>query len=436
MFSLVTGSIRSASLILLLFSPLNKTITHVGTYSDWGPHQFTASSPAGSVKKDYVYTTSIVRTTPYRLDSWRVKRDVSTGLATALEHVNNANITSASCYITIPPPYTHVYSTGGPTGEVHEYDQQTGGFGKKIQQFAFVPEKDLDTVDKSPSALLTGAHGLDISSEHAFAAIMGTDAIEMFKRDLTTGRLTHLSTNVAPRPDIKDAYRHVKVHPNGKILYGLTEDSNYIDVYEILPTTLRHVSAHSILPPHISPLGSPTASNEGDEAGVLINKYRGDTLVFAPPHSLNPDSLIASTRGNTSAQTGWLAFYKVNPAGYILSPTYQDESIQQITTNDTLIRFETPTSGGIANTLDVRDKSAPAQGSGGEVVPKTEKEGYWIVLTDDEKDSLQRGGPMIRVYEWDGWKSHDRSVRIAAQWPAPGETATWFDGASHALWLD
>ena len=66
---------------------------------------------------------------------------------------------------------------------------------------------------------------MEVSSEHAFAAIMGTDAIEMFKRDLTTGKLTHLSSNQAPRPNVKDAYRNVKVHTNGKILYGLTEDS-------------------------------------------------------------------------------------------------------------------------------------------------------------------------------------------------------------------
>ena len=108
MFSLVTGSVRSASLILLLFSPLNKTITHVGTYSDLGPHQFTASAPAGNVKKDYVYTTSIVRTTPYRLDSWRVRRDARTGLATALEHINNANI-SGNLFLPLRVNYNRVY---------------------------------------------------------------------------------------------------------------------------------------------------------------------------------------------------------------------------------------------------------------------------------------------------------------------------------------
>jgi carboxy-cis,cis-muconate cyclase len=62
---------------------------------------------------------------------------------------------ATSSYVSIPPPYTHVYSAGGPTGEVHVIDPTSGGFGEKVQQILFVKEEDLDGADKSPVALVS-----------------------------------------------------------------------------------------------------------------------------------------------------------------------------------------------------------------------------------------------------------------------------------------
>lgn len=59
-----------------------------------------------------------------------------------------------SSYVTVPSPYNHVYSAGGPTGEVHVIDQVTGGLTEKIQQLLFVPEDELQSADKTRVALV------------------------------------------------------------------------------------------------------------------------------------------------------------------------------------------------------------------------------------------------------------------------------------------
>lgn len=61
---------------------------------------------------------------------------------------------ATSSYVTVPAPYTHVYSAGGPTGEVHGIDEVTGGLSEKIQQILFVPEYELENADKTRVALV------------------------------------------------------------------------------------------------------------------------------------------------------------------------------------------------------------------------------------------------------------------------------------------
>lgn len=63
-------------------------------------------------------------------------------------------VAATSSYITIPPPYTHVYSVGGPTGESHVIDPETGGFRDKVQELLFVPEDELGSADKTRVALV------------------------------------------------------------------------------------------------------------------------------------------------------------------------------------------------------------------------------------------------------------------------------------------
>lgn len=57
----------------------------------------------------------------------------------------------------VPPPYKFIYSTGGPTGEVHQVDESTGGFGVKVEEIFFVKKEDLEKADKTRAALVSTA---------------------------------------------------------------------------------------------------------------------------------------------------------------------------------------------------------------------------------------------------------------------------------------
>lgn len=81
-----------------------------------------------------------------------------------------ANKAAISSYITITN--THIYSIGGPTGEVHAKPCSsssasssaaaaaaaaagTTGFGEKVQEVLFVPEDELEGWDKTNKALVS-----------------------------------------------------------------------------------------------------------------------------------------------------------------------------------------------------------------------------------------------------------------------------------------
>ncbi|KAG6883825.1 hypothetical protein C0993_003529 [Termitomyces sp. T159_Od127] len=348
----LSGSFRSLSLFLLAFSPLQRSLELVQTVDAFGPHQYLATSP---------------------------RKDPAT-----------------SSYITVPPPFTHAYSAGGPTGEVHALDRAAGALGDKIQQLLFVPEDELEEADKTRVALRYGSHGVEFSSAgYAFIPVLGTDSIEMYARDSSTGLLTHVASVPSPRgPDAHDGPRHVKIHPNGRILYCVTEHSNLVDAYQITPTGLAHISSRSLLPPS-SPL--PRSS------------FRGDTLLLSPstPTHPAPRALFATTRGAASSTHGWLSTFRLDADGLFVDddPEY----------------WETSTSGGKANALDVRRKD------------EGESEGVWILLTDDDDAAVGEGGGGVRVLEWDGWGTG--GVRVVAGWPRPGDGEIMC-GGSHAVWLD
>jgi carboxy-cis,cis-muconate cyclase len=149
---------------------------------------------------------------------------------------------ATSSYITIPPPYNFIYSVGGPTGEVHafntgispvhseQYPNSPSLFGLKVQDILFVPPEDLEKADKTRVALRYGSHGIELSSSgYAFIPVLGTDSIEMYRRELETGKLVYLSSNGSPRGEgAGDGPRHVKVHPNGKLVYCVTEHSAFL----------------------------------------------------------------------------------------------------------------------------------------------------------------------------------------------------------------
>lgn len=142
-YLLLAGSFRSLSLFLLAFSPADRSLRLAQHVPAYGPHQYIAASHNTRT----IYTTTWAH--PPALHSWVIDRNVS-----SISPVNSVPITATSSYVAIPPPYTHVYSTGGPSGEVHHIDPTTGGFRNKIQEFLFVPEDQLHSADKTRAALV------------------------------------------------------------------------------------------------------------------------------------------------------------------------------------------------------------------------------------------------------------------------------------------
>ena len=80
-----------------------------------------------------------------------------------------------------------------------------------------------------------GSHGIEFSTHRAFVPVVGTNTIEMYTRDRTTGMLRHVASIASPRgSSARDGPRHVKVHPNGKVLYCVTEHCTFLLLANLL----------------------------------------------------------------------------------------------------------------------------------------------------------------------------------------------------------
>jgi carboxy-cis,cis-muconate cyclase len=235
----------------------------------------------------------------------------------------------------------------------------------------------------------------------------------MYSVDHKSGHLSLLSDTKSPREH--DGPRHVVISPDGRVLYSVTEHSesyyflshssfsdltasltaSFVDVYNVTETTLVHLQSISILPPDSNP-----------------SDYRGDTLRLRPPSSKSPspNHLFATTRGFDTSHKGFIAVFSILPTGLLDT---QESKIE---------RWQTPTSGGKANAIELKAKVAEdTTGS------DPSAEGVWIALTDDEPDG---GG--LWILEWDG--EGTGGLKIVAEWSSEGGES--MDGASHAIWLD
>jgi len=273
-------------------------------------------------------------------------------------------------------------------------DSATGGFGAKVQQILFVPPGELADTDKTRVALRYGSHAVEISPRgHAFVPHLGSNKIYMYALERDTGFLVVLSQNESPREG--DGPRHVVVSPDGKLLYSIAEHTNFVDIYSINDMDVTHHASRSLLPARLR--GEP-------------HMFRGDTLRLSPPTeaSPNPTHLFATTRGATRGETrGWLTAFQLGNDGLFVSRDDDEDT--------GVVRWETPTSGGRANAIELR--------------PKDKGDGLWIVLTDDDDHA---SGPAVRVLDW----SAENGISQAAEWPRHGEREVKVEGASHAIWLD
>ncbi|KIY44317.1 hypothetical protein FISHEDRAFT_67470 [Fistulina hepatica ATCC 64428] len=393
---ILAGSFRSPSLFLLAFQPSpDPSLSFLqNTGTTYGEHQFIALN--GGHNK--AYTTSWGD--PPILSSWNL---IDAQGAWHISHINNALITATSSYVSVPAPYTHAYSMGGPTGEVHVIAED-GGLGEKVQEILFVPETDLERADKSRVALVsrrTGSHAIEFSSATAprlaFVPVLGTLAhpgtIEVYSYESDSGLLTKIYSVPSPRPhfaDVNDGPRHVKVHPNGKVLYCVTEHSNRLDIYQIdamsaVPVT--YVASRPLM---------PAGAGRG---------FRGSTLELAPSSSERPAPLaiLTTTRGGSEELNGWIGVFPLDADGYFSSDTNGSTSCS--------VRYhELPTSGGrsLAVSLLPNDQRA---------------DHVWVLLSDD---SSEDGG--IRVFDW---QLTDHSLTEVVKWSDED-----IGGSSFSIWLD
>ncbi|KAF9045723.1 putative isomerase YbhE [Hymenopellis radicata] len=316
---ILSGSFTSLSLWLLALTlpsptaspPSEASIRLVRSILALGPHQYLHSSPTKDV------------------------------------HLGAAPITATSSYITIRDKW--MYSAGGPTGEVHRLPFPEP---VKEQQFLFVPEDELETADKTRAALRTGSHAIEFSEgdvARAYVPVLGTDTVHIYIVDPVTGLLAEKKVLKTPEGS---GPRHLKLHPNGQVLYVVTEHDNTLLTYSL--PSLKLLSTHTLYPPATS-LSSP-------KVPVDHPSYRGDTLMLSP----SATTLFTTTRGATPATRGWLAAFPLTSSG-LIAPLSSDSA--EIT------YWLTPTSGGKANAIDVL--SYPG-----------EKDKVLLVLTDDDPSSL------------------------------------------------
>lgn len=208
--------------------------------------------------------------------------------------------------------------------------------------------------------------------------------------------------------------------------------ASYLDVYTVHSSKpyLSHSQRLSVIPPH---------------QHAIRELYRGDTLRLSADHR----RLYVTTRGKTPSQRGWVATFDLAPDGSVreAATTREGEGYGAVS------RFETQTSGGKANAIEVfpaefwPSAGRTAAGSAGQAGkeestlvdgarPGPDGRDY-LVLTDDELG-------YVSILEWrDDWGElrEVAVVQLGVDKPLEGEGSGEIleeeegTGASHAVWL-
>ncbi len=165
------GSFNVIFLYILALNTWSHQINIIGRTNALGPHQYLARNAA----TDRLYTTTWAwlpllglwyidwnewawrtmvpnaGTSQHNSHKWDL--DPYSLLDAGSTECAHSMIASTSSYITLTD--THIYSAGGPTGEAHEIDPNTGGIGNKIEQLLYVDEDRLAAEDKTNKALVS-----------------------------------------------------------------------------------------------------------------------------------------------------------------------------------------------------------------------------------------------------------------------------------------
>lgn len=354
----VVGTFNTPDLFTLAFSPPSGTSEaslNISRRSQAiGNHSWLALSPVEQQNstKRFLYATAW--TEPPSIAAYRI--DPSSHDITSL---NSKPIRSRSGYVCASG--THVYSSGGSTGEAFTIAPD-GSVGELVQELSFVDED----ASANPSQALhgdfgglrSGAHSVDLSPDmrSLYVADIGRNCIWTYSinqtQDVGSGPHLKLGTkHISPRSN--DGPRHTWPHPSGKILYSLQEHSSMVDVFSVAAdgVTLTHKQGVKII---------PAAKDPKD---YWADEVRLSTLPSGSNEA--PKYMYASTRGLKPETKGYVAIFALDGEGVVAK-------------EDAICIWETPTSGGIANAIE----PAPwGQGSDGvEYLAMTDSEEGWVFV--------------------------------------------------------
>ncbi|GAA5834968.1 hypothetical protein JCM3766R1_002056 [Sporobolomyces carnicolor] len=398
---LLSGTFNTVFLYLLAFSPYTSppTLEIHRKYRAEGPHQFLALNEA----RDTAYATTWAQ--PPSLSSWKVLDRGRDGI----EKINTVSISATGSYLAVLPSQVsrsleidspRLYQAGGPVAQTFSLSG-TGAIGDQLQEVIYLDggAQELwdDRTDRTRVALRYGSHAIDVDPifQRAYVPHVGRESIYVysFNSDGTLRKLAEVPTF----GDIgHEGPRHSVPSRNGNKLYVVTEHSSYLDVYNVSTESpyLRHAQRLSVIPASLD---------------HLRKQYRGDTLRI----SLDGKRLYVTTRGKTAAEKGFVSVWEIDRDDAIKEQVNEDK----VEGYGALHRFETQTSGGKANAIEIFPFGSEADSRD------------WIALTDDEDG-------WVSVLEWqDATRQlvEVASVQLGNQEGADADESG--TGASHAVWL-
>lgn len=288
-------------------------------------------------------------------------------------------------------------------------DPATGTWKQKIQEILFVKSGKLDEADKTRKALRYGSHAIEFTADgnYGFVPVLGTEEIHVFKRG-NNGTLERVAKS---KGHMGDGPRHVKLHPNGEVVYCVTEhsmfSSNFIETGMLKRRIGNKLDVYTF---NTTPTPSlKLVSSQPLYASGSAHSYRGDTLLLAP----SANQIFATTRGATHLDPGYISVFSLSSSGLLSGQVEY---------------CETPTSGGKAHAIDLLSKTSESTATDQESL-SVPAESVWIVLTDDDP-CTQTPEPCasVRILEWDGWDTG--GIREVASY-----AGTEMQGGSHAIFL-
>ncbi|KAK5174747.1 uncharacterized protein LTR77_001830 [Saxophila tyrrhenica] len=327
----IVGTFNHSVLYTLHFTPPSPTtkkeasLTLLRDHPAVAGHSWLSCSP----DKKYLYATAWTKPQP-SVAAYRIK---SSGRE--IQFLNARHVRALPGYVCANS--THLFSVGGPTGEVFRLEAD-GGIGPLVQELDFVTgqgenvsEKRGEVAHGSFGGLRHGSHSVDLSPDGSklYVADIGRNCIWTYAvtktRDMSEKPLSKLKKVMSTREG--DGPRHVWPHPGGKVVYCLQEHTSMVDVFAVAEgeegTGLEFKQAVKIIP-----------------AEEDVKKYWADEVrVSTGPDPMKPRYLYASTRGLEAKTKGWVAVFKLGDDGLLAS-------------EETLHIWQTPTSGGLANAIE------------------------------------------------------------------------------------